>query len=153
MGMSEAEASSFYAMTNSVPFSDARWLSGSEMRHWVGQAQSHAPALASAPVEDDVAPATFAAAPAGHILIPAPAALPAPGIAFLAALDGVRIHVRGRGFAGAARAVGRARIHRPLPASTFAVAASPGLGQPLPRRTPAPRRRRPNPASPTLTWR
>ncbi len=37
MGLGEAEAAAFYAMTNSVPFDDARWLSGVEMRQWIGQ--------------------------------------------------------------------------------------------------------------------
>lgn len=36
MGMDEAQARRFYAMTNSVPFDDARWLTGVEMRDWVG---------------------------------------------------------------------------------------------------------------------
>lgn len=35
MGMSEAQAAAFYAMTNSVPFEDARWLDAAAMRHWV----------------------------------------------------------------------------------------------------------------------
>ncbi|MCK9542306.1 MAG: alpha/beta hydrolase [Novosphingobium sp.] len=35
MGMSAGEAAAFYAMTNSVPFSDARWLTGAEMARWV----------------------------------------------------------------------------------------------------------------------
>jgi hypothetical protein len=35
MGMSEAEAAAFYAMTNSVPFESARWLKAEEMRGWV----------------------------------------------------------------------------------------------------------------------
>jgi hypothetical protein len=46
MGMSEAEAASFYAMTNSVPFESARWLDGREMRSWVHRA---APAVVPAP--------------------------------------------------------------------------------------------------------
>ncbi len=37
MGMSADEARAFYAMTNSVPFEQARWLSGAEMRQWIGQ--------------------------------------------------------------------------------------------------------------------
>jgi hypothetical protein len=46
MGMDDGEAASFYAMTNSVPFASARWLSGREMRGWVGRAASAAPRLA-----------------------------------------------------------------------------------------------------------
>ncbi|WP_193725692.1 alpha/beta hydrolase [Aurantiacibacter aquimixticola] len=36
MGMEESEAAAFYAMTNSVPFENARWLSGAEMAGWIG---------------------------------------------------------------------------------------------------------------------
>lgn len=36
MGMTPSTAAAFYAMTNSVPFEDPRWMSGSEMRGWVG---------------------------------------------------------------------------------------------------------------------
>ena len=46
MGMGEAEAASFYAMTNSVPFESARWLDGREMRAWVHRAE---PAVAAVP--------------------------------------------------------------------------------------------------------
>lgn len=35
MGMDRVEAEAFYAMTNSVPFEDARWLTGAEMRGWL----------------------------------------------------------------------------------------------------------------------
>ena len=35
MGMSEAEARSFYAMTNSVPNEQAKWLTTADMAHWV----------------------------------------------------------------------------------------------------------------------
>ncbi len=35
MGMNEAEARAFYAMTNSVPNKDAKWLSAADMGHWV----------------------------------------------------------------------------------------------------------------------
>lgn len=35
MGMEVGEARAFYAMTNSVPFEQARWLTGSEMRDWL----------------------------------------------------------------------------------------------------------------------
>lgn len=51
MGMAEDEAAQFYAMTNSVPFEDALWLTGEEMRGWMGQSSAppqiqHAPRLA-----------------------------------------------------------------------------------------------------------
>lgn len=36
MGMQPVAAARFYAMTNSVPFEDALWLSGAEMRGWIG---------------------------------------------------------------------------------------------------------------------
>ncbi len=35
MGMSEAEAHGFYAMTNSVPNADAKWLTARDMGQWV----------------------------------------------------------------------------------------------------------------------
>ena len=35
MGMSDAEARAFYAMTNSVPNDDALWLTGSDMARWL----------------------------------------------------------------------------------------------------------------------
>jgi len=35
MGMSEAQARAFYAMTNSVPNADAKWLGRAEMAQWV----------------------------------------------------------------------------------------------------------------------
>lgn len=35
MGMSEAQAQAFYAMTNSVPHAEARWLDAQEMRAWL----------------------------------------------------------------------------------------------------------------------
>jgi len=34
MGMDAARAAAFYAMTNSVPFASARWLTAAEMTHW-----------------------------------------------------------------------------------------------------------------------
>ncbi|MFB0612400.1 alpha/beta hydrolase [Aurantiacibacter poecillastricola] len=37
MGMDEAHASRFYAMTNSVPFEDARWLTGAQMLDWLDE--------------------------------------------------------------------------------------------------------------------
>ena len=41
MGLADAQA--FYAMTNSVPNDDARWLTAAEMRDWIG---STAPSIA-----------------------------------------------------------------------------------------------------------
>lgn len=35
MGMTAAQAKAFYAMTNSVPFDDARWLTAQDMSKWV----------------------------------------------------------------------------------------------------------------------
>lgn len=35
VGMSEAQANAFYAMTNSVPNADAKWLTAAEMALWV----------------------------------------------------------------------------------------------------------------------
>jgi hypothetical protein len=46
MGMATDEASAFYAMTNSVPNEQARWLSASEMRGWVQSDGAAAPQLA-----------------------------------------------------------------------------------------------------------
>ena len=44
MGVADPEA--FYAMTNSVPFEDARWLDGAEMREWIGGDATATPRLA-----------------------------------------------------------------------------------------------------------
>lgn len=46
MGMTEGEATAFYAMTNSVPFDDALWLDGTQMRRWIGRQTQAAPRLA-----------------------------------------------------------------------------------------------------------
>jgi hypothetical protein len=35
MGMDEAQARAFYAMTNAVPFAQARWLTAADMGRWV----------------------------------------------------------------------------------------------------------------------
>lgn len=44
MGMVDEQARAFYAMTNSVPFDSARWLTGEEMQAWLA-----APKIASKP--------------------------------------------------------------------------------------------------------
>ena len=56
MGMDEAQARAFYAMTNSVPFDDAMWLSGSEMRRWVANAERMTAAAAAGQGGTDAAP-------------------------------------------------------------------------------------------------
>ena len=42
MGMSEARAREFYAMTNSVPHHTALWLASDDMRQWLGPEQAFA---------------------------------------------------------------------------------------------------------------
>lgn len=39
MGMDQGQARAFYAMTNSVPYEQALWLTGNEMRAWVAGAE------------------------------------------------------------------------------------------------------------------
>ena len=51
MGMGAEQAAAFYAMTNSVPFEDALWLTGAQMRGWIDSdavAEAGTPALAYA---------------------------------------------------------------------------------------------------------
>jgi hypothetical protein len=48
VGMSEAEARAFYAMTNSVPNHDAKWMTAAEMRQWV---RLDGPAMAAAKLD------------------------------------------------------------------------------------------------------
>lgn len=50
MGMSEAQASAFYRMTNSVPFESALWLTGEDMIGWLGESEDAAQAGAEADV-------------------------------------------------------------------------------------------------------
>jgi len=49
MGMRAEAARAFYAMTNSVPFEDARWLTGREMRGWIAAEESPVSVPVSAP--------------------------------------------------------------------------------------------------------
>lgn len=51
MGMAAGQAQAFYAMTNSVPFDQARWLTGAEMRAFVAGDQPDAPLLARLDLE------------------------------------------------------------------------------------------------------
>lgn len=46
MGMGAQQAAAFYAMTNSVPYDDALWLTGREMRRWIGSQKVASPRLA-----------------------------------------------------------------------------------------------------------
>lgn len=50
MGMTAAEARAFYAMTNSVPFADAKWLTGADMAQWVRLDTEPTPPAEPAPV-------------------------------------------------------------------------------------------------------
>ena len=43
MGMAPERASAFYAMTNSVPHEEARWLDAREMRQWLGEGLGNTP--------------------------------------------------------------------------------------------------------------
>lgn len=52
MGMSEAEARGFYAMTNSVPNGDAKWLTTADMAKWV---RVSAPATPAAKLDSAMA--------------------------------------------------------------------------------------------------
>ncbi|MEL6737921.1 MAG: hypothetical protein AAFO28_03240 [Pseudomonadota bacterium] len=45
MGMSEARAKAFYAMTNSVPHASALWLRGDEMRRWIEPVRADLPVI------------------------------------------------------------------------------------------------------------
>ncbi|MEP0391075.1 MAG: hypothetical protein ABJ205_11915 [Erythrobacter sp.] len=51
MGMSEAQARNFYAMTNSVPHASARWLKADEMRSWIAPEQASLQRYAARQVE------------------------------------------------------------------------------------------------------
>lgn len=58
VGMVDAQARAFYAMTNSVPFEDALWLTGEEMQVWLGVSATSA--LASDGKNPDLARLDFA---------------------------------------------------------------------------------------------
>jgi hypothetical protein len=51
MGMSEAEARAFYAMTNSVPHAGALWLEGAEMARWIAPEETPVPPMSAPPVK------------------------------------------------------------------------------------------------------
>lgn len=70
MGMNAGQAASFYAMTNSTPFERPRWLSGAEMRNWVGRGAS-GPVLAESELAV-VAPAPVLALSEPAVVTPAP---------------------------------------------------------------------------------
>jgi hypothetical protein len=86
MGMSDGEAQSFYAMTNSVPFSHAKWMTAGEMDRWARfddsvrasvqvQAPTYARAAAAAPAPRVFGPRTAAAYGPFEILDEAHAAM------------------------------------------------------------------------------
>lgn len=49
MGMEPGEAARFYAMTNAVPFDSALWLTGKEMRGWLGERALALPSAVAQP--------------------------------------------------------------------------------------------------------
>ncbi|WP_209348778.1 alpha/beta hydrolase [Pontixanthobacter sp. CEM42] len=51
MGMTSDEAVKFYAMTNSVGYSDAKWLTAQDMRGWIGQKEATQTVFAGATVK------------------------------------------------------------------------------------------------------
>jgi hypothetical protein len=51
MGMSEADARAFYAMTNSVPHSSALWFGPEQMNHWLRRNTAKSPSAAAPMVE------------------------------------------------------------------------------------------------------
>ena len=58
MGMTDAEARAFYAMTNSASFADARWLTGADMAQWVQlDSQATPSAMAEPALQLALAPA------------------------------------------------------------------------------------------------
>lgn len=73
MGMSAPQADAFYAMTNSVPHADAKWLNAEEMRGWIKHAQLKPQPVLQAPAQPatqpEAQPVTINLAPAAH---PAP---------------------------------------------------------------------------------
>lgn len=68
MGMSGGDAARFYAMTNSVPFESARWLTGSEMRGWIRGAGRSALVLVQAEELPHIAYADVALLDSGSLL-------------------------------------------------------------------------------------
>ena len=50
MGMSDAAARAFYAMTNAASFADARWMTGAEMNRWTGSGEGTSRAALPAPL-------------------------------------------------------------------------------------------------------
>jgi hypothetical protein len=90
MGMSEARARDFYAMTNSVPHRSARWLSPEEMRGWIAP-EAARPMTVIVPVPVTAAPLALAAVPLDiSALLPVHA--PAPTIDY-ADLDTIALPV------------------------------------------------------------
>ena len=66
MGMSEARAKAFYAMTNSVPHASALWLRGDEMRRWIEPVRADLPVIVpqvvtAKPMASPVAPLDISA--------------------------------------------------------------------------------------------
>ena len=50
MGMDDASARAFYAMTNAASFAQARWMTGAEMNRWTGAGETATPPAQGAPL-------------------------------------------------------------------------------------------------------
>lgn len=81
MGLSEARAREFYAMTNSVPHSGALWLGSAEMRAWIAPAPQRAGAARIAALAP---PVSFAEGPLALPTLAIEQGPPAPAVAALA---------------------------------------------------------------------
>jgi hypothetical protein len=86
MGMGAEQAASFYAMTNATPFERPRWLTGIEMRRWVGRGAPAPVLAASAPAPRQIAEAAAAAVAPAFVRLPAPVVMQAAALAPVPAL-------------------------------------------------------------------
>jgi hypothetical protein len=109
MGMSEAQARDFYAMTNSVPHAGALWLEGGEMARWIAPATRSIDADAAGAVQLALARAGASLKDALRLpsqlprlalpaATPAPAPAPAPAPRLAYALHGAALLDSGLAF-------------------------------------------------------
>lgn len=87
MGMAPDQADAFYAMTNSVPHTEALWLQGADMARWIAPAQRRIDgpaqsALRLAVARSGAALAEAVRAPFGKLRLPATSPVPVPQLAY-----------------------------------------------------------------------